>query len=114
MTKLILAISRRLSAPRETLVGYEQPELVDVIFRKPRDYLPTKAEKLDISDAATVLDFGGGCGLHYKRARSPQSRWAVVETPAMVARATELSTDRLRSDVSAAARMARLDRLDAF
>jgi putative methyltransferase (TIGR04325 family) len=46
----------------------------------------------------TVLDFGGACGVHYKEAilHTPDVRWAVVETPAMVDRASELASDRLK------------------
>jgi putative methyltransferase (TIGR04325 family) len=44
-----------------------------------------------------VLDFGGGCGFHYFRVtlatRAPL-RWAVVETPAMAARAAKLANGR--------------------
>jgi hypothetical protein len=43
-----------------------------------------------------VLDFGGACGLHYKQAQMPDVRRAVVETPAMVTRAAEIATDKLR------------------
>ena len=78
--------------PIETLDGYEHPELVDVIFRKTIAYQPTGKWS---ENAATVLDFGGGCGLHYKEANL-NAKWAVVETPAMVARARELETDQLR------------------
>src|SRR5207244_2202966 len=53
-----------------------------------------------------VLDFGGGCGLHYKlgRLQSPDIRWAIVETPAMLERANELATDKLQffTDISEA------------
>jgi putative methyltransferase (TIGR04325 family) len=49
-----------------------------------------------MAGVSSVLDFGGGCGLHYKQAQSPAVRWAVVETLAMVQRAKELSTDRLQ------------------
>jgi putative methyltransferase (TIGR04325 family) len=46
----------------------------------------------------SVLDFGGACGAHYALAArvSPGIRWAVVETPAMVARASELATGTLQ------------------
>jgi putative methyltransferase (TIGR04325 family) len=56
-----------------------------------------------------VLDFGGACGYHYLVARAAipnlEMRWAVVETPAMAERATELATDILRffSDIDSAA-----------
>lgn len=104
MNRLISSISRRLFPPSETLEGYEQPELVDVIFRKTLAYQPVD-DWPDIAGASTVLDFGGGCGLHYKQARSDHVRWAVVETPAMVERAKTLATDRLQffTDISEAA-----------
>lgn len=93
---LIAKIARRLhSAPSEKLDGYENPELVEVIFQKTKAFEPVEPWP-EIRGARTVLDFGGGAGLHYKQARLPSVRWAVVETPAMVNRATELSTDRLR------------------
>jgi putative methyltransferase (TIGR04325 family) len=44
-----------------------------------------------------VLDFGGGCGFHYFRValatRAPL-QWAIVETPAMAARAAKLANGR--------------------
>jgi putative methyltransferase (TIGR04325 family) len=45
-----------------------------------------------------VLDCGGACGAHYFQATAWTSRvydWWIVETPAMVARARPLETDRL-------------------
>ena len=81
--------------PSETLRGYENPELVDTIFRKTMLFRPTGSWP-EMSGASTVLDFGGGCGIHYKQANHPTLKWAVVETPAMVERAKELETDRLR------------------
>jgi hypothetical protein len=88
----------------KALQGYDNEELVDVVFRKTVAYEP-QGDWPEIASASTVLDFGGGCGLHYKEARSPTVRWAVVETPAMVAKAKELSTNNLQffSDVEAAA-----------
>lgn len=81
--------------PLPTLQGYENPELVDVVFRKTVAYRPQGAWP-EIVGAETVLDFGGGCGIHYKQAALPTVRWAVVETPAMVQRAKVLETDQLR------------------
>lgn len=97
MRQLIADLKRRFVRPSETLDGYDDPELVDVIFRKTQAYQPREAWP-EIAGTSSVLDFGGGCGLHYKLARleCPDIRWAVVETPAMVERAHELSTDRLR------------------
>ena len=80
------------------------PELIDVIFRKTVTYEP-QVVGAEIADAKTVLDFGGGCGLHYKQARLLDVKWAVVETSAMVARASEIQTGRLRffTDIVSAA-----------
>lgn len=89
------------------LHGYQQPELVDVVFRKTKAYTP-QGYWPEMLGVETVLDFGGACGLHYKLAvlESPGIRWAVVETPAMAARAADLATDRLQffSSIEAAAR----------
>src|SRR6266700_933030 len=95
MRQMLSSVKRRLFRPSETIEGYEQPELVDVIFRKTVAYIP-QSEWPEMRGASSVLDFGGGCGLHYKQARSPLVRWAVVETPAMVERARELATVRLQ------------------
>lgn len=89
------AIRRRLT-PAETIEGYEHPELIDVVFQKTAaiPHAPTPAP--DFAGARTVFDFGGGCGIHYRLAGSATVRWAVIETPAMVKRAADLETDRLR------------------
>src|ERR1700737_2497236 len=104
MRNLLATISRRLRPPADVLDGYEQPELVEGIFRKTLAYIPDR-DWPEIAGVTSVLDFGGGCGLHYKQAQLPDVRWAVVDTATMVARASELATDRLRffSDISAAA-----------
>jgi hypothetical protein len=94
-----------LRAEHLTIMGYEHPQLVEVVFQKTLAYEPSR-DWPEIAGANTVLDFGGGCGVHYKDANSKSVRWAVVETPAMVARAKELETDRLRffTDIREAAR----------
>lgn len=91
--------------PSETIKGYEHPDLVDVVFRKTLAYKPTAGSWPEIAGAKSVLDFGGGCGAHYLEAGRPDIPWAVVETPAMAARAQELATDRLRffADIASAA-----------
>jgi hypothetical protein len=91
----LLSLVRRFIPPADTLEGYEQPELVEVIFQKTKAYSP-QGDWREVAGASSVLDFGGGCGLHYKQAHSPTVRWAVVETAAMVERAKELATDHLR------------------
>jgi len=100
----LTSVIRRLFPPAEMLDGYEHSELVDVIFQKTKSYQPTEAWQ-EMDGVSSVLDFGGGCGLHYKQANSSSIRWAVVETPAMVNRAKELSTDHLQffNSISAAA-----------
>lgn len=95
LPNLFRRIARRLFPPSETIEGYEHPEVVETVFRKTLAY---RTERVwpEIQGASTVLDFGGGCGLHYKEAQSETVKWAVVDTPAMVKQASELATDRLR------------------
>jgi putative methyltransferase (TIGR04325 family) len=92
--------------PLETLRGYEHPELVNTVFQKTIAY-QASAPWPEMVGVSSVLDFGGACGRHYKDARqhSLAIRWAVVETPAMVARAKELETHQLKffTDIDAAA-----------
>lgn len=103
---LIRRLRRRLFPPAQAIEGYENEELVDTIFRKTVAYDP-KGDWALVSGVTTVLDFGGGAGLHYKLAclQNPDIRWAVVETDAMVRRARELATDRLKffTDIAVAA-----------
>jgi putative methyltransferase (TIGR04325 family) len=103
---LIKKLRRKLFPPREVIEGYENLELVETIFRKTAAYNPDGDWPLVVG-IHSVLDFGGGAGLHYKLARkqSPDIRWAVVETPAMVRRARQLATNRLMffSDIEEAA-----------
>ena len=93
--------------------GYHDHDIADVIAYKTslavdhRQIAPEQAINsilaLGICAAETtdrplrVLDFGGGCGFHYFRVtlatRAPL-RWAVVETPAMAARAAKLADGR--------------------
>jgi hypothetical protein len=66
---------RRLRPPSETIQGYEHPELVEVVFQKALAYTP-QGEWPEMVGVTSVLDFGGGCGVHYKLARlqSPDIR----------------------------------------
>jgi hypothetical protein len=97
MRLFIAEVVRRVATFAGVIDGYEHPELVDEVYRKTLSYDPTEPWP-EMAGISSVLDFGGACGQHYKQARisSPNIRWAVVETPAMVARASELSTDKLR------------------
>jgi putative methyltransferase (TIGR04325 family) len=107
MKSHLARLRRRLFPPKEIIEGYDQPELVELIFKKSQAYEPEQADWPLIAGVSTVLDFGGAFGRHYKLARKqePSVRWAVVETPPMVARAAELHTDRLRffADIDSAA-----------
>lgn len=93
----MLARLLRMLPATATLEGYENPELISEIFEKTVVAEPGGVWP-EVRGVQTVLDFGGACGLHYKLARreTPLIRWAVVETPAMVRRATELATDHLQ------------------
>ena len=93
---LMQRLRRRLFQPRNAIEGYENEELVDTIYRKTLAYQPQGNWPL-VENVKTVLDFGGGAGIHYKTAyrQSSDIRWAVVETAAMVQRAKSLNTDRL-------------------
>src|SRR5689334_22774276 len=98
MASFFRRMKRKFMPPTEKLEGYENSELVDVVFRKTLAYNPPKEDWPDLVGASTVLDFGGACGAHYKEAQhyTPDVRWAVVETPAMVRKASDIATDRLR------------------
>src|SRR6266581_3818831 len=90
--------------------GYENAIIADVIAYKtalavdPRNFAPEQAMNsilavgitaAEITERPlTVLDIGGGCGFHYFRvgaAIRSQLRWAIVETPTMAERATNLA-----------------------
>lgn len=104
MRQLIDRVAR-LIRPSETIDGYEHPELVEVVFQKTKAY-QYQGPWPEMIGVSSVLDFGGGCGIHYKQASSPDIRWAVVETPATAARAQELASGRLQffTDISDAHR----------
>jgi putative methyltransferase (TIGR04325 family) len=102
--------------------GYEQEELVEVVFQKTKlfreqfftqgDILLTNALTQSImgllfslnarkSQEINVLDFGGACGAHYYTIRTALKKktrlnWHVVETSAMARKAKILETDELR------------------
>ncbi len=50
---------------------------------------------MELGQPERVLDFGGGFGEAYRRAKHiiPHAHWAVVETPAMCNRAKQIATD---------------------
>jgi putative methyltransferase (TIGR04325 family) len=81
-----------------TIRGYDDPELVDFIFRKTVTFRPPHQPWPELSNAGAVLDFGGGFGLHYQRARqhSAAIRWAIVETSKVAERASSLADHQLK------------------
>ena len=100
--------------------GYEADDLVQVVFQKTktiRDRLrnglsiqidPGVLETLFATSVAMgrreelrVLDFGGGCGVHYFFVKAFYGdriniNWHVVETPSMRRKALELRNDELK------------------
>ena len=112
-TKIPLA-NRATSPEADTLSGYEASLLVDVVLAKTkalsRENLGSMqgaertmlsvllAERLTKSKPLRVLDFGGACGFHYMAADliNMPLHWAVVETPAMAQKASELSSESLQ------------------
>lgn len=92
---------------------YENQLLVDVVYEKSRRVTPEMLESFPSNASARravalaqetlgspgarvrVLDFGGACGLHHRMARETgiATAWAVVETPAMVRKASSGSSD---------------------
>jgi putative methyltransferase (TIGR04325 family) len=99
------------------ITSYEEEALIEFVFQKT--VVLNRVTSLDLcgserlllavaiaskegttGGATGVLDFGGACGIHFKLASllfpENQFRWAVVETPAMVKRASVLETDALR------------------
>src|SRR5262245_28936400 len=115
LTALARRLARKLFPPRDVIEGYEHDQLVETVFQKTRAYQPQGEWPL-VAGASAVLDFGGGCGVHYKLAhlQSPDIRWAVVETPAMVRRASALATDRLRFFTEVAAAKSWLGSIDVM
>lgn len=102
--------------------GYEEEELVDVVFQKTlafRDHFST-LNSLSLTEASSesllsllltlqtlpsreirVIDYGGACGIHYfiakagLRGDNVKIHWSVVETPALVRKARLMETDEL-------------------
>lgn len=85
-------LSRALAHLRPAIHGYEHPLLVESLYTRTQAYTPT-AYTSDSATSRTVLDFGGGFGLHYKQAhprtRGKYTRWAIVETSAICDLATQ-------------------------
>src|SRR5260370_2856316 len=98
MRQRLARLSRPMRCAGE-ISGYEHPELLELVSRKAAAFQPGGFEWPDMAGVSSVLDFGGGCGHPYKSAlpHSPDVRWAVVETPAMAKRASDIATNRLPS-----------------
>lgn len=104
--------------------GYNDADIADVFAYKTaipvdnRQFAPEQALNAIVavgiaageitSRPLKILDFGGGCGVHYftvvASIRS-QLRWAIVETPTVVSRAAKLAQGRFGAftDIAAAA-----------
>jgi putative methyltransferase (TIGR04325 family) len=93
-------------APSEN--GYEDPELVEVVFQKTLRLRDSSTPTLDaatcrmalglLSHPRVVLDVGGACGATYFRLRRLLDReveWHVLETSVMAARGHALSDGSL-------------------
>lgn len=89
-----MTLNRALAHFRPPIIGYEHPTLVDWIFTKTLRYNP-RPKRL-APNIHTVLDFGGGASAHYILSGYSISKWAIVETPAMVRKCKPLETLHLR------------------
>jgi hypothetical protein len=80
----------RVLPPGEMLDGFNSAEVIETIFRKSLAYHPNKP-LAEAAGKSTLLDFGGGCGVHYRQALliNPDARWAIVEHPAVVRRTAD-------------------------
>jgi putative methyltransferase (TIGR04325 family) len=103
--------------------GYEENDLVSVVYEKTRLYRDTLLVQRPFVPEITffrtliglslavrgnelkVIDFGGGCGVHYFISKflsklvfgeSTNLRWHVVETPKMVSKAIKLEDGQLK------------------
>jgi putative methyltransferase (TIGR04325 family) len=99
---------------------YQDPELVEVILEKTKNFIQSPSQPaisptvaITLSALAVVLselqpncrkihviDWGGACGIHYFQCRrvlhpNISLKWCVVETPAMVTQARFLTSDEL-------------------
>lgn len=111
----------------ETTTPYQDSDLIEVVFAKTLRYinsLPTETfisqnemnltfflTQLFNKKTISVIDIGGACGAQYFFLRkllpdSVRLSWRIVETPAMVARASRLAADELsfHTDLKSAAR----------
>lgn len=127
---ILLRTVKAIAAPRPygswadaaaacSIRGYEQANLVNIVFEKTRRFrdsmntnAPLQACAADTSmllalaltsarGTLEVIDFGGACGAHYFIAKrvlgeKVRFRWHVVETTAMAKKARDLESDELR------------------
>jgi putative methyltransferase (TIGR04325 family) len=111
--------------------GYSDPAIADMIAYKTsipvdlRQMLPEQAVNVMVSFGIAaagardgplhVLDFGGGCGVHYftcvQRFCIPV-RWVIVETATMARKGQELAQDRFEVFTEIAAAAERLGQID--
>ena len=83
MASFIRSIRRLLPMP--TISSYNDLRIAETVYAKTQRYVPTKYSP--IAGERFVLDFGGGCGVHYVESQARYSRWAIVETITMVNKA---------------------------
>lgn len=115
--------------------GYEENDLVEVVYEKTRQYRDIVFKQhpfiSEISSLRTliglslscrskelnVIDFGGACGAHYFDSKMVfgekiKLRWHVVETQKMVSKAIELQDGNLRFFDNLQSAKDALDRVD--
>lgn len=85
----MLRTLRRLF-PLPTITNYSDPRIAERVAEKTASYNPVPPY-LDIRGAKRILDFGGGCGVHYKQALAAAMDciWVIVEQDVMVRAAME-------------------------
>lgn len=116
--------------------AYEDDELVKVVFEKTKRLKEQLAHapfgEIDFKTAnlllsilylqkkqVNVIDFGGACGSHYFEVRKllPSDislTWAVVETPKMVAKAKELTSNELHFYNNLSEAIQKSNKIDLF
>ncbi len=65
---------------------YSDSDLIETIYQKTINYSGVRYWP-EMNGAKSVLDFGGGFGVHYKELCDLNIKWAVVEQSAIVERA---------------------------
>ncbi len=92
----MIPLRRRLHralAPLPTITDYNDAHIAETVWRKTMSANHAAKPAFHFLEARAILDFGGGAGTAFYRAflhgLSLGTRWAIVETPAMVAYCTD-------------------------